>query len=478
MKRFWGRSLSGQFIGLVLLSVALAQLVSVLVFRFESTRRLSSVIREEFLGRVGSAYRVVRATPPDQREETLQMVSTPLSRYWISDSQPPSVPEWQQAAREQLVRHLPGADRDSNIATLFDGESMLDLVAEGGWELKSADAWMLGVPMQIVSIPDWNGYGLALQLEDGTWLNAVYAKPAYLVPTATSPMYYVALAGVAVVFSAGAWFIARRISRPLRQLTHATERLGRGEEVEPLAVAGPEDIQSTISTFNRMQVRLRRFVEDRTRMLAAIGHDLRTPITSLRLRAEYVSDPDTREKLLSTIAEMQAMSEATLAFARSESTAESTRVMDLNALVESLCDDLAELGWKVDFEGNGRVSCACRPDSLRRAIRNIIENAVRYGERARVTLLEHNDYAEVIVEDDGPGIPEKDREYVFTPFVRLEHSRNRNTGGVGLGLAIARTTLRGHGGDIMLEGGAKGLRVRLQIPHESDVLAASRPVRL
>ena len=212
-----------------------------------------------------------------------------------------------------------------------------------------------------------------------------------------------------------------------------------------------------------MQVRLRRFVEDRTRMLAAIGHDLRTPITSLRLRSEFVTDPEIREKLLSTLDEMQSMTEAALSFARSESTAEPTRKVDLTALLESLCDDLVELGWKVEFAGGERITCTCRPDAIRRAIRNIIENAVRYGDRARVMLQPSTDGVTIIVEDDGAGIPETEWENVFGAFVRLEASRNRNTGGVGLGLSIARSIFRAHGGDVSLAKGNTGFQVRLSV---------------
>ena len=139
-------------------------------------------------------------------------------------------------------------------------------------------------------------------------------------------------------------------------------------------------------------------------------------------------------------------------------------MVDLNALLESICDDQADLGWNVEFQRDGRLPYACRPTALRRAIRNVIENAVRYGEGARVALGSSEQGVEIVVEDDGPGIPEADREKVFNPFVRLETSRSRDTGGVGLGLSIARSIFRGHGGDITLSGKGPGLRVHLRLP--------------
>jgi signal transduction histidine kinase len=199
-------------------------------------------------------------------------------------------------------------------------------------------------------------------------------------------------------------------------------------------------------------------------MLAAISHDLRTPLTSLRLRAEFVTDEETREKLLGTIEEMQAMTEATLVFAREEATGEPTRTVDLAALLESLCADLADLGWSVSFAEAEPMAYRCRADALRRALRNLIENAVRYGGQARVALGASADGIEITIDDDGPGIPPQDLERVFQPFVRLELSRNRSTGGVGLGLAIARGIIRAHGGDILLANRPHGLRALLRLP--------------
>jgi signal transduction histidine kinase len=214
-----------------------------------------------------------------------------------------------------------------------------------------------------------------------------------------------------------------------------------------------------------MRGRLQRFVQDRTRMLAAISHDLRTPITTLRLRAEFVEDEETRAKILETLDEMQRITEATLAFAREEAAAEDTRTVDLAALVDSVCADLADLGQDVAFGGPERAPYTCRPVSLKRAVRNLIENAVTYGERARVTLEQAADSFRIVVEDDGPGIPEAEFERVFAPFVRLEESRSPETGGIGLGMAIARSIVRGHGGDITLANRQDGgLRAVIHLP--------------
>jgi signal transduction histidine kinase len=247
-------------------------------------------------------------------------------------------------------------------------------------------------------------------------------------------------------------------------LTEAAEALGRGEEIQHLPEEGPDDVRRMASTFNIMQDRLKLFITDRTTMLAAIGHDLRTPITSLRLRAEFIRDAEERQKFLTTLDDMQAITEATLTFAREQAVGEPTRMVDVAALTESICDDLADLGRDVSFTENSRIAYRCRPTALARAIRNLVENAVRYGERARVSVEQSPKGIDIVITDDGPGIPDSEIEHVFKPFVRLEHSRSRETGGTGLGLSIARTIARAHGGDVILTNSKKGLHAVLHLP--------------
>jgi signal transduction histidine kinase len=254
-------------------------------------------------------------------------------------------------------------------------------------------------------------------------------------------------------------------SRPLRRLATAADRLGRGESFAPLPETGPDETRHANAAFNRMRERLDRYIRDRTAMLAAIAHDLRTPITSLRLRAEFIEDEEAKAKILETLAEMQAMAEAVLAFARGDAESEETRATDIAALVESIVDDVAESGRDATFADSPPVVRRCRPFALRRAIANLIDNATFYGGRARARVETDKDEVRIIVDDDGPGVPASDLERVFDPFVRLEGSRSRETGGAGLGLAISRGILRAHGGDVTLQnrpGG--GLRAIATLP--------------
>jgi signal transduction histidine kinase len=473
MKRLWPRTLGGQLILVMLLAVAVSQIVTLVIYRFERAKAVRGVIGEECVGRAVSAFRLAEGIPPARREETLSAVETPLTRLWISDGEMASR-EWQDEARRHLLKPTSAIGRHSSTASLFTHDPMLSRKTDSTWQQLPAGSWLLQQPIRVLDLAPWNGFGFSMKLDGNAWLNMVYAKPAVLMQTRLTPGYYTALAITVLIFGFCALFVARRISRPLRHLAKSAENLGRGQQLEILPEEGPDDIKSTVAAFNRMQVRLRRFVEDRTRLLAAIGHDLRTPITSLRLRTEFITDPEMREKFNATLDEMQSMAEAALSFAQSESLAEATRVVELNALLESICDDLVELDWKVEFQSNGRLPYPCRPAALRRAIRNVIENAVRYGDRARVALHPSHEGVEILIEDDGPGIAEADREKVFEPFVRLESSRNRDTGGVGLGLAIARSIVRNHGGEITLSQASAGLRVHIHLP-EAPPTSATDP---
>jgi signal transduction histidine kinase len=470
VKRLWTRSLTGQMVVLLLLALVLSHVVGFVIYRDERTQALRGALKEEFLARTAAVTRLLDNSPSELHGEILRAGGSGITRYWLGP-EPSQSAAWQEQAVLHLRQALPArlqadqpvlpADDAHPVTNPYLRGMPLNPLPSASWEVLSASAWPLGRQAQLMQLNAWNGFGLAVPLKNGVWLNAVYAKPV-LVPGATYQTF-LSLGIAALALTLVAVVMARWIARPLKDIAQAAERIGLGEQVAPVRECGPDDLRCTAAAFNRMQTRLRRFIEDRTRMLAAIGHDLRTPITSMRLRAEFVSDEDTRKKLIGTLDEMHAMTEATLAFARDDAAREETRNVELSALVESLCADLGDLGWDVKFTNGEKIPYRCRPDSLRRAARNLIENAVRYGDRARVTLSSKGDSIELMVEDDGKGIPEGEFERVFQPFVRLEESRNSATGGVGLGLSIARSIVRSHGGDIVLSNGA-GLQAVVTLP--------------
>lgn len=480
MIRLWRRSLAAQFILLMLLALGLSQAIGFLISWDERGQVLRTAAKGEFFGRTVSLALLLETTPPALQPQVLAVSDTAYTRFWTTDQPPAEAPAWRREAWTQLARPLPNSKLAGHKWPInSDAEAAAKSAAQkidapptetSPWKELSPDAWGLSRPARFLYLDAGNGMGLAVRLENGAWLNAAYAKSVQ--NSIWTSQTAVSLGITAIVLSLIAATVAGSIARPLRRLAAAAELLGRGETVRPLPESGPDDIRQTAEAFNRMQARLQRFVEDRTRMLAAIGHDLRTPLTSLRLRAEDVADPEIQEKMLTTIREIQTMTESALAFARAEATIEETRTVDLTALVESLCDDLAEIGQDVVFIESPRVAYRCRPDALRRAVRNLIENAVRYGERARVRLARTSDSLDILIEDSGPGIPPGAAEQVFAPFFRLEHSRSRETGGVGLGLSIARTIARHHGGDVILSNLSNGLRAAITLPPPSDSVPA------
>jgi signal transduction histidine kinase len=256
----------------------------------------------------------------------------------------------------------------------------------------------------------------------------------------------------------------------LSALAYASDEVARGRIAPRLKVKGPDDIRLAAEAFNAMSDRVTRTLESQRQLLSAVGHDLRTPLAAMRITAEFVEDGEVRERLARNLEELQSLTEAVLSAARAGPGEEKRRV-DLAALVESVCDDLVDLGLPVEVNISGSAPCLCRPSEIRRAARNLIENAARYGGEARVSLVTEGDSFVVTVNDNGPGIPQERLEEVFEPFVRLEASRSNATGGSGLGLTLARSIAREHGGDVILENRhagnqVVGLRASLRLPCE------------
>jgi signal transduction histidine kinase len=301
----------------------------------------------------------------------------------------------------------------------------------------------------------WRALHADVELKGGQWLAFTTTLPD-TGPT-MSPRLILALAVMAAMIALLTAWAVRRLTAPLTLLAAAAERLGRDVGAPSLAVSGSTEVRSATQAFNDMQERLRRLIENRTQMLGAISHDLRTQLTLLRLRAETVDQADDRDRMLNTIDEMEDMLAATLSFARDEATSETGKRIDIGALVESVADDMADAGLPVETGViEAGVVVECKPLALRRALTNLIDNAVKYGGKASVAVRAKAEQVEITVEDEGPGIPEDQLGRVLQPFVRLEDSRNRDTGGIGLGLAIAASIAEAHGGILTLNNRREG----------------------
>jgi signal transduction histidine kinase len=281
------------------------------------------------------------------------------------------------------------------------------------------------------------------------------------------PLEVAVAALVAVVTTSfAAAFVARRIARPISQLAAAATEAAHGGQAPRVPEEGPDDVRRAARAFNRMTDQVSRTLESQRQLLSAVGHDLRTPITAMRINTEFIEDVELRERIQNNLEELQELTEAVLSAARGAG-GEKMRKIDLAALVESLCTDLDEMGQPVSWSAHAAAPICCRPNEIRRAVRNLIENAVAYGQRADVCLNEAPDRYDIVVDDEGPGIPDADRGRVFEPFVRLDASRSSETGGNGLGLTLVKAIAEGHGGNIALENRPpRGLRATLTLPRE------------
>lgn len=302
---------------------------------------------------------------------------------------------------------------------------------------------------------------LSVDLGGGTWLNGRLPAPHFdhwLVHRLLVATLFLFL----LVFAAVFW-IARRLAAPLRDLTVAAEGFDGGEG-PPVAERGPSDIRAAIAAFNAMRRRTLGLLDEKDRMLGAIGHDLRTPLASIRIRAENMGPEEERERLVATLEEMHATLEDILVLARTGRSREEARPTDIAALIETVAEEYRDAGADVAAEARERPAAPVQPVLLRRAVRNLVDNALKHGRAPRLSVRREGGHVAIAVADSGPGIPEDQLARVLEPFARGETSRNRQTGGTGLGLAIARAVAEGHGGTLSLANGGPGLVATILLP--------------
>ncbi len=452
--RLLPRSLAGQLIALILVALVVSQLFTLWLFTDERRAALLELAGGTVVSRTAALVDLLDETPPHLHEQIRRAASSPRLYYWIS-----ARPALQDSGSGPVVRrirqnlqHELGEDR--SIRTEVGANIVVPRYHRHPGRAKTVAQAKQSKQLRTRNVPLI--VAMSVELDSGRWLNMA-ARVNFQRTSLFRSFVTVGIMGLLVIVIVV--LTVRRMTRPLRDLASAAEQLGRGSDAAHLTEAGPPEVRGAMRAFNVMQERLTRFIRDRTAMLAAISHDLRTPITSLRIRAEFIEDEENRNRVIQTLDEMQRMVEATLAFAKDEANREPTSRVDLAEFLDAVVADYQDMNLPVTLtpaEAAERTVFACRPIAMKRALRNLIDNAVRYGEEAQVGFSADGQEVTITVADNGPGIPPDRLDDVFEPFLRLEGSRSEDTGGIGLGLAIARSNIHAHGGTLSLANAPEG----------------------
>lgn len=409
--------------------------------------------------RAAGVSRLVRDIPDDWNDDIVAASDSRALRVWVSLQAPfrNVTPTEDEMELESYLAELMPRIRDNEIVVWFRPEPPPgDFLPAGPMETEpdagqdTSERWF---------------FLLSINHAEETWLNF----HGQTVPTANYLPTFLALNLLSAVFGLGivALWLVSRVTAPLNDLAKAAQRLGRDLTAEPLPEKGPTEVQVAASAFNAMQARLIRQIEGKTHMLATISHDLRTPITQIRLRTELAPESVERTKTLETLDEMNTIIGTFLDFARASGDSEDRTMVDLGSLVESICDDFADGGANIAYRGPEGIHYLCKRVAIKRAVTNIVKNALTYGSSARVELAVVGSELLISIQDNGPGIPEAEIEAALQPFRRLASGKATCTVGVGLGLSIAQVIIEEHGGRIRLATLVQGgLLVKIHLPYD------------
>ena len=461
--RLLPRSLFGRLVLILLGGLILAQLATAYINLTERDQLLHRAGGMRLAQQISDIVKLLDSLPAAERHKVVAVFSGPplavsLDRPKLAAPAGAAESDFQHTMFTAVLRFALGEEANINVVRLEAPPQSL----RPGPRVAPPEAAMMPM-MQGRGRERHMGPGFAAQgtfftvqiaLHDGTWVTF----DSHLTPQAAGVPLRLALTllillGTVIALSLIA---VRWATGPLSSLATAAEKLGEDINRPPLPETGPSEAQRAARAFNTMQRRLSRFIAERTRVFTAMSHDLKTPITRLRLRAEMLEDEALRAKIVKDLAEMEAMVTQTLEFMRDAGTQEAVQRVDMMTLLESLQTDYQDTGSTVGIEGRIAQPYPGRPLALRRCLTNLVDNALRYGGRATIRLEDAAERLTIRVLDDGPGIAREELEQAFEPFYRGEASRSRETGGTGLGLGIARNIARAHGGDLVLRNRAEG----------------------
>lgn len=446
----WPRDTIGlRFASAVVLAVVVTLALVRVFFRFGGVWAREPLDHSMLGARATDVVRVIEAAPPQLRLTLAAAATTnDVAVDWFDAASPVSALLWRdRGLLESKLEQRSLLGDLKRTAVIFHPDSAIR------------------PPPDLVR--DRPGYGsayfLSVQLMDGSWLVFSVQNRMWGLPDRERWaiwLIFVMLSTAAVSAIAG-----RRLVRPIRELAAAVRRFGVNPQAPPLAESGPQEFRDVIRAFNTMQAQIQKFVAHRTMMLAAISHDLRTPLTRVRLRGEFIDDETQQAKLFKDVDEMQTMVDGALAFFRGDADEEATTTFDLAGVLQTIANDYADQGIAVGYVGPAHADYCGRPFGLKRSFTNLVDNAVKYASRPEIQLCCREKVFTIAVRDQGPGIPPDSLARVFAPFFRVDKSRNRATGGVGLGLTAARAIINGHGGDIALcNQPAGGLEALITLP--------------
>lgn len=438
--RMFRRDTLRRRIALTIVAAMVASLtLNALFVQVAGTWARPPIERTGLLEQIAAATRVIEAAPPPLRGQLAGAASNPmLDVVWSADRDTLNLPGGGapvETGKVPVLHQLLGDDRE------------IDVFNPSNWPADSPEA----------------RYVALVRLTDGSWLTFTPPERSWGLDTRTRIAVIIALGLIATLLVA--WIATRQLVNPLQRFASAARRFGGDLSAPPIVIEGPHEIRQAIIAFNTMQAQIQHFIGERTHMLASISHDLRAPLTRMRLRSEFMEDLDHQRKMIRDIDEMQSMISAALAFFREDTHLEPSTAFDLSELLQTIIDDFRDQDLIIAFTGPAHWVYDGRPLGIKRVVVNLLENAVKYGLRPGTTLKFDEDWVYIDVSDEGPGIPEDALQRVFDPFFRLETSRNRDTGGVGLGLSAARAIVREQGGELTLSNRSTGgLLARVALP--------------
>ena len=452
MKAFFG-SMTGRVFATLVLGTLLTSVLTQLMAEEERHQVYVTSRNTNALDRAEQLITAAETVPTEARMAYLQVANRPGVLLVKNKENMPVAP-----VQTEFARNL-----EARMAKHYANQYKIDSVAPrpAACALPRIRSSMFGDFQST-----WTGVceSVYVRMRDGSVLRLDVLPPADQLKSDYRRVVAIFLFSIAVL----AYLVARMITRPLKHLAQAATDLGNDINHPPLKLSGASEIRQASAAFNAMQARIRQYIFQRTQMLAAITHDLQTPLTRMRLRLEKVGDVELQERLVGDLSAMQAMVREGLDLARSMDANETMQALDLDALLATVCCDATDAGQQVDVKGNASMALMGRPMALRRCLVNLIDNAVKYGQRALVAVESTGGAARIRIRDNGPGIGPDDMARVFEPFYRIESSRSRESGGTGLGLTIARNIAEQHGGTIALANHPDGgLEVTLMLPKYS-----------